>query len=274
MNVLLVLPAVAVILFQAGGPMMLLTQTSWMAQVQLVIAMPFLRNHARAYFSQAFDMRRQFLYEWTVNWRFVPEEVFLSRNFAIGLVVAHATLLVFFLTTRWLKPMGNSLRVAFHYLLEAPSEDARKLIESRLTPDFILTTILTANTIGMLCARTLHPQFFSWIAWATPYLLWRSKLNPALVYVLWLGQELAWNQFPSTDLSSKIVVGVLAVAVLEIWIATDDEKPAPKNIPPEVLDQVQRHKASRQKQATVQEVPKKDSHRKQVTFHADVKADK
>ena len=35
MNVLLVLPAVAVIIYQAGGPMMLLMQTSWMAQVQV-----------------------------------------------------------------------------------------------------------------------------------------------------------------------------------------------------------------------------------------------
>ena len=236
-------------------------------------AMPFLRKNARAYFFQAFDLRRQFLYEWTVNWRFLSEETFLSRNFAVGLMVAHATLLILFLTTRWLKPMGNSLRVAFRYLIEAPPEDTRKLFESRLTPDFILTTILTANTIGMLCARTLHPQFFSWIAWATPYLLWRSKLHPVLVYFLWLGQELAWNQFPSTDLSSKIVVGVLAVAVLQIWVATDDEKPAPNKIPTEVLDQVQRHKASRQKQPTIEQGPKNNSRRKQVTFQENVKTD-
>ena len=107
-------------------------------------------------------------------------------------------------------------------LYVAPPEAERKAMAERVTPHFILTSVLTANAIGMLCARTLHYQFFSWIAWATPWLLYVSDLPPLVMYVVWLGQEIAWNQYPATDLSSKIVVGVLAALVIRVWAKTDE----------------------------------------------------
>lgn len=187
---------------------------------------------------RAFDFRRVFLYEWTVNWRFVKEELFLSRQFAIGLLVVHGTLLLFFATTRWLKPLGRSAGAELESVFRGRPAEVQKQIKQRMTPEYILTTILTSNAIGMLCARSLHYQFFSWIAWATPFLLHRAQLAPLVQYFLWSGQELAWNKFPSTDLSSKIVVGVLAVTILEVWLATDDA-PDPKKISPEELRKTQ-----------------------------------
>ncbi|KAK5008097.1 hypothetical protein LTR28_004440 [Elasticomyces elasticus] len=87
------------------------------------------------------------------------------------------------------------------------------LMSRHVTPRFILTAVLSANAIGMLCARSLHYQFYSWIAWATPFLLWRAGFHPVLQYALWAAQEWAWNVYPSTGSSSMVVVAVLGVMV-------------------------------------------------------------
>ena len=222
MNLLLVLPAIGVILMQAIGPTKAIIQLSNMLQVQVLAGLPFMRRNARGYVLRAFDLTREFKYEWTVNWRFVSEETFLSREFAIGLLAIHVSLLLLFFVTRWTKPSRRSMPDFFRMLYIAPPEKERDAMAARVTPEFILTTIMTANAIGMLCARSLHYQFFSWIAWATPWLLWRSQLPPLVQVLVWFGQEVAWNQYPSTPLSSRIVVGVLAAMVIQIWVATDE----------------------------------------------------
>ena len=83
-----------------------------------------------------------------------------------------------------------------------------------------MTTILTANAIGMLCARSLHYQFYAYIAWTTPFLLWRAGFHPIVQYGLWAAQERAWNVYPSTEASSLVVVSVLAIAVAGVWWGT------------------------------------------------------
>lgn len=83
-----------------------------------------------------------------------------------------------------------------------------------------MSTILSSLAVGMLCARTLHYQFYAYIVWATPFLLWKSRLHPALIYMVWAAQEWAWNVYPSTDTSSKVVIGCLAVQVLGTWWGT------------------------------------------------------
>lgn len=45
-------------------------------------------------------------------------------------------------------------------------------------------------------------------------------MHPVLIYTIWAVQELAWNVYPSTDLSSALVVGCLAVQVLGAWHGT------------------------------------------------------
>lgn len=96
-------------------------------------------------------------------------------------------------------------------------------ISLHVTPDFILTTILTSTAIGMLCARSLHYQFYAYITWSTPFLLWKSGLHPLLIYLVWAAQEWAWNVYPSTNVSSTVVVGCLAIQVFGIWWGTRNE---------------------------------------------------
>lgn len=237
MSLLLALPAVGIVLLQAIGrnsairkafiivaiqvcTMVKLQGTIRLTAAKVVIASPFASHDAQAYLSRAFEFTRQFLFKWTVNWRFVGEETFLSRRFSLTLLAAHASLLTLFALTRWLKPSRQSLPQVVTSLFAPPAPTTQAAISKRVTPRFILTTILTANAIGMLCARSLHYQFYSYIVWATPFLLWRAGLHPVLQYAFWAAQEYAWNVYPSTDFSSMIVVQVLAVQVAGVWYGT------------------------------------------------------
>jgi alpha-1,3-mannosyltransferase len=83
----------------------------------------------------------------------------------------------------------------------------------------VMDTMLGSMAIGLLCARSLHYQFYAYLGWATPYLLWRSGGGPAWVLINWAAQEYAWLVFPSSDLSSMIVVFELAIQVLSGLIA-------------------------------------------------------
>ena len=164
-----------------------------------------------------------------MNWRFVGEERFLSTKFSYGLLGTHVVLLGLFLTTRWLHlPLAGAIR----QLRQPPPEQVQSRISRRVTPDFILTTVLSAVIIGCLCARSLHYQFYAYIAWSTPFLLWRSGLHPILIYAIWMAQEWAWNVYPSTNASSIVVVSCLILTLFSVWFGTkrdhDSDSSGPK----------------------------------------------
>lgn len=201
-----------------------------------------------SYLKKAFELSRVFLFKWTVNWRFVGEETFLSKPFSQLLLVAHAGLLAAFAASRWLDPSGLTVPQAFAELFTSneqtqPKPDAtafeqpnpssaatRQTSASRsktelersrqITPTFVMTAVLQSMLIGCLCARSLHYQFYAYIAWSTPFLMWRSGLGPVPTVLVWAAQEWAWNVFPSTDASSMTVVICLAVTIAGSWYGT------------------------------------------------------
>lgn len=190
--------------------------------IQVLYGYPF-RKRAPSYFARAFELSRAFLYKWTVNWRFVPESTFLSRPFAFGLLALHAVLLIWYARTRWIKPSKRNVKEFLKLCVPAIEPRDQDTMSSKITPDFIMTTMLTAMTIGLLCARSLHYQFYAYIAWTTPLLLWKAGFNPVVVYALWGAQEWAWNVYPSTPASSATVVGVLAITAAGVWWGTRKE---------------------------------------------------
>ncbi|KAH8596126.1 glycosyltransferase family 58 protein [Bisporella sp. PMI_857] len=230
MTILLALPAVGVMLFLGRGLQGGLKQAWMMAQLQIVIALPFLPANAIGYLSRAFELSRQFMFKWTVNWRFVGEKAFLSKEFSASLLVAHFSALMLFMTTRWIRPAETPILKLVQKTLkgEEPLGALQHAVSIRVSPNYILTAILTANAIGMLFARSLHYQFYAYIALSTPFLLWRSGLHPVLQYALWATQEWAWNVYPSTDISSKVVVGILFTTVASVWWGTRKDFVNPK----------------------------------------------
>lgn len=68
---------------------------------QLLLGAPFLLHSPVSYMRGAFDFGRQFLYQWTVNWRCLPEWLFLHRGLHMALLVAHIITLTVFTVSKW-----------------------------------------------------------------------------------------------------------------------------------------------------------------------------
>ncbi|EXJ84841.1 hypothetical protein A1O3_05515 [Capronia epimyces CBS 606.96] len=220
MTILLAAPAVGLVVLQGSGLKDGISSGLSVLLLHLVLAMPFLGGDAGAqYFHRAFDFGRQFLYKWTVNWRFVGLGVFVSRSFAVSLLILHVTLLLAFVQIRWTKPSSTGLLDFIKKYTGLIREGEAVRISKRITPIFVMDAVLGSVVIGMLCARSLHYQFFAYLGWASPYLLWRAGGGPVWVLVNWAVQEYSWLVYPSTNTSSTLVVAELAVQVMCALIA-------------------------------------------------------
>lgn len=101
MNVLLFSPGLLILLLLSGGWRGTLPQLTICAFIQLVLGAPFLAENPVGYIRRAFDLGRQFMYQWTVNWRCVPEWLFLNRGFHLILLILHLCVLLAFLFKHW-----------------------------------------------------------------------------------------------------------------------------------------------------------------------------
>jgi alpha-1,3-mannosyltransferase len=72
--------------------------------IQVIVGYPFLVHNASHYIQKAFEFDRKFLYEWTVNWRMIPEKYFADSEFSHILLSMHVITLIIcaiFLWTRY-----------------------------------------------------------------------------------------------------------------------------------------------------------------------------
>lgn len=187
------------------------------------------------YLTNAFDFGRQFLYQWTVNWRFVPEATFQSSHFAHGLLAAHVVVVGVFALTRYLsfavvgKPVRQVVRDAVRRPFSATAAAQNLYLDPQHGPRLVLLTMATSNVIGVLFARSLHYQFLSWYCWQLPFLLWLTGWPAAVSVVVWVAHELCWNTFPSTAASSATLVTILTAVLYGTWRNTSVWWPAKKD---------------------------------------------
>lgn len=105
---MLYLPGIMVVTCRGGGLLATIGHVATIFVLQGFLGLPFLREYPWEYLAGAFDFSRVFLYKWTVNWRFVPEDIFLGKLFAKGLLVLHLVILIIFLLNRWfVDPRGS-----------------------------------------------------------------------------------------------------------------------------------------------------------------------
>ncbi|RYG53169.1 hypothetical protein EON66_08930, partial [archaeon] len=71
------------------------------ARVQAVLGAPFLTTFPASYLSKAFELSRVFDYKWTVNWKFLPQHVFVSKTTAVVLLGFHVALLLGLGAFKW-----------------------------------------------------------------------------------------------------------------------------------------------------------------------------
>jgi alpha-1,3-mannosyltransferase len=113
MSIMLYLPGLLVVLFKSRGLLASLRHIMTIGLTQALIALPFLLQQCRSYLKYAFDLSRVFLYEWTVNWRFLDEKTFLSPQWAKSLLFGHITTLVAFGLFRWCRNDGGVRKVLY-----------------------------------------------------------------------------------------------------------------------------------------------------------------
>jgi len=263
MNVLLYAPGVLAIMLHQGTLDGLVVGVITGILVQVGLALPFLLSHPREYVSRAFQLTRTFLYEWTVNLKFLPEHIFLHPSLHLGLLFAHVVLLVYLWRTKW-GPQGTTLRDCLRRMVEATQRSTtrslteqkkkKKKEEKKITTTTTtvssswlapprdeeetllgrqsLYMIATANFVGVLCARSLHFQFYSWYFHSLVAILWMIRL-PTVVRLGLLGViEYCWNRYPSTDKSSLTLLAAHSVVfAATVW-----------STPPRI--QAQKHKAT------------------------------
>lgn len=279
MNALLYLPAfLLVVYFLVGERILHLSLVALVIPlVQVLIGWEFLvpmfwDDEARRlrwnYLTQAFDFRRKFLYEWSINWQFVSEETFLSDEFAYALLAGHIVVLGFFAFTRYLSPKvtGKSLQTL---VTDAAAPFTKTVLPSNLLlgpstgPKLIMLIFSSSNMIGVLFSRSLHYQFLSWYAWQFPFMLYMTRAQPVLSVVMFFVHEWCWNKFPPDASSSQMLVAMLGVTLLSVWGSTDswfEPEPVPEPEETEMADAVDATKVAKNAKSspapTVEDVPK------------------
>jgi alpha-1,3-mannosyltransferase len=111
MSAILYLPGVLLILLLRRGTLATVRGILTIVAVQIWLAVPFLKENWQGYIGRAFEFSRVFLYKWTVNWRFVSEQTFLSKQWAAGLLIGHLSVLICF-AWKWCGMSGGVLSVA------------------------------------------------------------------------------------------------------------------------------------------------------------------
>ncbi|XP_033764355.1 dol-P-Man:Man(5)GlcNAc(2)-PP-Dol alpha-1,3-mannosyltransferase-like [Pecten maximus] len=206
MNVLLFAPALLMLLVVRHGTIGSFKYLTICASSQVIMGLPFLLVNPVGYIVRSFNLGRQFFFKWTVNWRFLSEEMFLNRYFHLLLLATHVIVLLFFFWFKWRRLFpGTSFQ-----LWMKPSQ-------SPLSPTQIVLPLFTSNFIGMCFSRSLHYQFYVWYFHTLHYLLWSTPL-PVIVRLLLLGMiEMSWNTYPSTDFSSSALHVCHFVALIGLW---------------------------------------------------------
>ncbi|KAG8882910.1 dolichyl-P-Man:Man(5)GlcNAc(2)-PP-dolichol alpha-1,3-mannosyltransferase [Tulasnella sp. 331] len=201
MNILLYFPGLLVVLVQNLGIAETAGHVLLIGLIQVAVAWPFLSTYPTDYFHAAFDFSRQFLYTWTVNWRFLSEDTFLSSGFAKTLTLCHVATLVASGFV-WCRPDDGVVRV-LKRAFGRPGTPAGKLPANA---DRIATILFTSNLIGILFARSLHYQFYSWYAHQLPFLMWRTRF-PLLLKIVLLGAVDKGDQKSRVTKSTKFYGG-------------------------------------------------------------------
>nr|XP_034988904.1 dol-P-Man:Man(5)GlcNAc(2)-PP-Dol alpha-1,3-mannosyltransferase isoform X3 [Zootoca vivipara]XP_034988905.1 dol-P-Man:Man(5)GlcNAc(2)-PP-Dol alpha-1,3-mannosyltransferase isoform X3 [Zootoca vivipara] len=236
MNILLFAPGLLFLLLQRFGLLGAIPKLAICAALQVVLGLPFLVVNPVGYVSRSFDLGRQFLFKWTVNWRFLPEEVFQHRTFHLALLAAHLAALGLFALKRWHRCDESILS-----LLKDPAE--RKNPPQPLSANRSLCSLhfqlhrrLLQPLLALPVLRLVFPHSaLLALVHASQEACSSAKVRtsrgrgdksrgrrvmPARVLILGL-IELSWNTYPSTVYSSAVLHVCHAIILLQLWYGTE-----------------------------------------------------
>lgn len=215
MNILLFAPGLLLLLLQKNQSLHgTIQHLSICAMVQLILGWPFFSTYPVSYIKKAFEFDRVFFYKWTVNWKFLPEELFVSKTWAVLLLVFHFGTL-FILALKWWSASIQQRGPAKTRNWMCWMKQNKDILQ--LSPEYIIYTMFVSNYVGIVFARTLHYQFYCWYYHSLPMIHWvtteytptttrkKVSLHLALSVIAIFVIEYAFNTFPATWLSSMIL---------------------------------------------------------------------
>ena len=227
MNILLFAPSLLLLMLQRFRSVRRAVELIGVcAVVQLGLALPFLACNPFHYVAGAFNLGREFMHEWSVNWQFLPTWLFLSKAWAVGLLVAHVAALYMFAEKKWSAAEGGLGRLACWRGRSRSSSSSSSrsssgggagMLDANLSSEHILTVMLTGNFIGIVFCRSLHYQFFAWYFFSVPYLLFRTDLPNWARGAVLIALEVAWNQHPPVAWSSVLLQVAHFVLLVALW---------------------------------------------------------
>ncbi|CAA9995401.1 unnamed protein product [Nesidiocoris tenuis] len=205
MNILLYAPALLIAYLCCLGWKRTIYQISICASVQLFLGAPFLLENPYAYLKGSFDLGRIFMHKWTVNWRFLPEHIFINPLFHVALLAAHVGLICAFvpIMTAYIKSYARLKMIETD--LNVQSKKKPMPIDMGSVAQLLVFPMFVTNFIGIVVSRSLHYQFYVWYYHSLPYLLWCTELSVKTRLTILGLIELCWNTYPSTDLSSALL---------------------------------------------------------------------
>lgn len=241
MNILLFAPALWMLLIKDVGLIGSLNCIAVCAFLQIGLASPFLATNFWGYVGRSFELGRVFMHKWTVNLRFLPEDVFVSKWLALSLLVLHLVVLGMFLGYRWCNTEGGVRAVALKAfalpyvptsMTKLPEKSTGKStkagtkVKNELDPEHVILSMLTCNFIGIVFCRSLHFQFYCWYWHAVPFLLWQNERLPTLLKLaIIMALEFTWSyhlepvEGTSTPESSLVLQFAHLCMLASLWYA-------------------------------------------------------
>lgn len=214
MNILLFAPGLFFLLMKRYGLGGTFSRITICGIIQLVFGLPFLLENHTAYLKRSFDLGRKFFYIWTVNWKFLPEEFFVSTTWALTLLFLTLAFWLFFAKRLWIRYLDP-----ISYMLKALME--KRTRNEMPDADEILLTMFTSNFIGIVFSRTLHFQFYVWYFHTLPYLLWSIRMPTIFRLGLLAAIEFVWNVFPSRAETSLLLFVCHLIILFGLYLRPD-----------------------------------------------------
>ncbi|KAG6749885.1 hypothetical protein POTOM_046957 [Populus tomentosa] len=192
---------------------------------------------------------------WSVNFKFIPEPVFVSKQFAISLLIAHLGLLAAFAHYKWCRHEGGLFKFLHSKVTSALSSSSSSglkiLKEERKYHDnsvcwelhwHCMRALAALSILFLVCSFDMTRVFlwlhlsvlpFSvfvclfvivfasifWYFYSLPYLLWRTHFPTLLRLVLFVGVEFCWNVYPSNNYSSALLFCLHLLILWGLWSA-------------------------------------------------------
>lgn len=196
MNAMLFLPGLLMVLVLNFGILSFLNYLAVIFGTQFLLAIPFLLENPSGYLSRSFSTSRTFLMEWSVNMKFMNEDIFISPMFGKVLLALHLLVLIIF-AFKWSLKRGILTSLKGGHLL---------------SPIELVSILFISNFIGICFMKSMHYQFYVWYFHTIPFLMFQGKIPNILKIICWIGIEISWNIFPSTFYSS------LQLQIIQLFI--------------------------------------------------------